>query len=160
MEHYHLRRKDRSITEEKELFDILERCKYVTLALSKDNTPYAVTLSYGFDRSNKKIYLHCAKEGKKIDYIQSNKKVCGTIISDQGYVQGNCKQKYESIVFNGVINIITSFEEKTEAIEILINHLENNPDIMLKKVMTNKKRIQLLNVLCIEIVDFCGKRGE
>ncbi len=65
MERYHIRRSDREIKDEEEIRSILEKGRFVTLALANENMPYAVTLSYGFDRAGNCLYMHCAKEGKR-----------------------------------------------------------------------------------------------
>jgi len=160
MGRYHIRRSDREIKDEQEILGILEKGKFVTLALAKDNMPYAVTLSYGFDKSEKRLYLHCAKEGRKTDFVKDNKNVCGAIIEDRGYVQKKCKHKYRTVVFYGEITIVSQEEEKFKAIEVIINHLEDNPDIMMKKVMASPDRISSVNILRIDITGICAKQGE
>ena len=69
---YHVRRKDKEITDIAVLKKILKSAKYVTIAFSMDNQPYLVSLSHGYDENRNCIYFHCAKEGKKLDYLKSN----------------------------------------------------------------------------------------
>jgi nitroimidazol reductase NimA-like FMN-containing flavoprotein (pyridoxamine 5'-phosphate oxidase superfamily) len=67
-----IRRREKTITERNEMIEILESVQYVTIAMCADNEPYLVTLSHGYDRECHCIYFHCAKEGKKIDILNSN----------------------------------------------------------------------------------------
>ena len=75
MSGYHLRRKDREIQEQEEIVRILKNGKYAIIALAKKNDPYIVTLSYGYDEELNALYFHCAKRGKKLEYITENPQV-------------------------------------------------------------------------------------
>jgi uncharacterized protein len=72
---YHVRRSDRAIADQEQMVAIIENCRYATIALSKGNEPYLVTLSYGYDKTENALYFHCGKEGQKIDFLKSNPKV-------------------------------------------------------------------------------------
>jgi nitroimidazol reductase NimA-like FMN-containing flavoprotein (pyridoxamine 5'-phosphate oxidase superfamily) len=83
---YHLiNRPDREITDEEEILRILKNGKYATLSLCKNNEPYIVTLSYGYEEQSNSLYFHCAKKGLKLVFIKNNPRVCATIIEDGGY---------------------------------------------------------------------------
>jgi len=71
MPDFHMRRKDKKVTDRDELLKPLREANYITLALSMDNVPYIATLSHGFDVENNCIYFHCAKDGKKVTYPRS-----------------------------------------------------------------------------------------
>jgi nitroimidazol reductase NimA-like FMN-containing flavoprotein (pyridoxamine 5'-phosphate oxidase superfamily) len=49
---FHLRRKDKEITDVNTLKKILKTTKYITIALSADNQPYLVSLSHGYDEEH------------------------------------------------------------------------------------------------------------
>ena len=85
-----IRRKEKAITEETELRAILQKVKYITIAMCKDNEPQLVSMSHGYDPEKNCIYFHCAREGKKVDYLIVNNIVWGQAIIDQGYIQGAC----------------------------------------------------------------------
>ena len=87
MEKYHMNnRPNREIKNKVQINKLLHTGKYVTLALCKDNQPYIVTLSYGYDEATDSLYMHCADKGLKLDFIKENPNVCGTIIEDGGYI--------------------------------------------------------------------------
>ena len=61
MQEYHLKnRPNREIISESEINDILQKGKFVVLSACRDNEPYIVTLSYGFDANERSLYVHCA----------------------------------------------------------------------------------------------------
>lgn len=100
-----MRRSEKEITDEKEIIKILKGGKFTTISTCKNNEPYIVTMSYGYDQIKNALYFHCAQEGLKIDFIKSNTQVCGTVIEDNGYEDG-CGQAYRSVVFRGEMNVI------------------------------------------------------
>jgi nitroimidazol reductase NimA-like FMN-containing flavoprotein (pyridoxamine 5'-phosphate oxidase superfamily) len=78
-----IRKRERAITDRNEMVEILGSVQYVTIAMCADNEPYLVTLSHGYDRKRHCIYFHCAKEGKKIDILNSNNVVWGQALLDK-----------------------------------------------------------------------------
>jgi nitroimidazol reductase NimA-like FMN-containing flavoprotein (pyridoxamine 5'-phosphate oxidase superfamily) len=52
----------------------LEAAKVGRLALSVNDEPYVVPVIFVY--FNATIFFHCAREGKKIDYISANARVC------------------------------------------------------------------------------------
>jgi nitroimidazol reductase NimA-like FMN-containing flavoprotein (pyridoxamine 5'-phosphate oxidase superfamily) len=77
MQKYHFHnRTNREITDKESIADILKKGKYATLSLCRNNEPYIVTLSYGYDKESEYMYFHCATEGLKIDFIKSNPNIC------------------------------------------------------------------------------------
>ncbi|MFW9823825.1 MAG: pyridoxamine 5'-phosphate oxidase family protein [Candidatus Thorarchaeota archaeon] len=132
-----MRRNEKEITDEKEIFNIIKSGKYTSISMSKGNEPYIITLSYGFDSNENALYFHCAAEGQKIDFVESNPSVCGTIIEDNGYKDG-CGQAFRSIVYRGTISIIKDIEEKKHGFNILIDHLEKNPEEVKKNLLKSE----------------------
>ena len=53
---------------------LLEATKVGRLALSVNDEPYVVPVIFVY--FNAKIFFHCAREGKKIDYLSANARVC------------------------------------------------------------------------------------
>ena len=77
---FHVRRKDREITNVPELLQVLKATKYVTVALCMDNKPYLVSLNHGYDEAKNCLYFHCAPEGKKLVYQKANNIVWGQAV--------------------------------------------------------------------------------
>lgn len=69
-----MRRIDREIESREEMDEIIRGSKVCGIALAMDNIPYIVPVSFGYDSES--IYIHTAKEGKKIIYFKYNNNVC------------------------------------------------------------------------------------
>ena len=134
---FHVRRKDREITDPHELKYILKSTKYVTVAMCMDNEPYLVSLSHGYDETQNCLYFHCAGEGKKLVYLKSNNKVWGQAVLDYG-VTDNCDYAYSSVHFSGTICMIDDLSEKKNAIEVMVKQLTPNPEVKLSGIKPEK----------------------
>ena len=147
MQPYHLRRKEKAITVTAELEAILGRQQICTLALSREDEPYLVTLDYLYDSSSRCIYFHCAQSGKKIEFWQTNSRVYGQVMEDLGYIKGECDHGYRSVHFWGTMSFVSDLEEKTAILTQMIAKFESDVEAMnarflkpasLKSVMVGK----------------------
>jgi len=119
-----MRRKEKEITDRKIIENILSRSETCRVAFFDSEFPYIVPLNYGYH--DNVIYIHSAPEGKKIDLVKRNNKVCfeidylSRIIKDEQ----SCKWtiKYQSVIGYGTIEIISDFEQKIKGLEIIMKH--------------------------------------
>ena len=155
---YHMRRKDKEITDKSVMRKILKATKYVTLALSKDDIPYIVTLSHGYDEEGQCIYFHCAGEGKKLDYMKANGRVWGQALLDHGYVEVECSHNYATVVFSGRVTFLESLEDKWHAMSLMTRQLDPNAETMI----ANRKPESLANTVVgrIDIEYMSGKKSQ
>ncbi|MCJ7526215.1 MAG: pyridoxamine 5'-phosphate oxidase family protein [Candidatus Aminicenantes bacterium] len=160
MEKYHcLRRKEQEIRETAELKAILEKTQYITVAMCRNDEPYLVTLSHGYDEKQNAIYFHCAFAGKKIDFLKANNRVWGQAIVDRGYVQGSCDHLFSSVQFSGRVTFVEDETEKRRALAVMIGRLEREPE----KVMAAQVTDASLAKVCIGRIDIeflSGKRSQ
>jgi nitroimidazol reductase NimA-like FMN-containing flavoprotein (pyridoxamine 5'-phosphate oxidase superfamily) len=134
---FHVRRKDREITDSDKLKEVLKSTKYVTVALCMDNEPYLVSLSHGYDEAANCLYFHCADEGKKLVYIKANSKVWGQAVLDYG-VTDECDYAYTCVHFKGKISLIQDLSEKRHGMEVMVRQLSENPEAKLAKIKPEK----------------------
>lgn len=134
---FHVRRKDREITDSAVLKQVLKSTKYVTVALCMGDEPYLVSLSHGYDEEHNCLYFHCADEGKKLVYLKANSKVWGQAVEDYG-VTDECDYAYKSVHFKGTMSLISSLEEKQHAMEVLVRQLSATPEEKLAKIKPEK----------------------
>ena len=161
MEKYHLNnRPDREITDPSEIKGILKYGKFCTISMCRENEPYIVTLSYGYDQENEDLYFHCSDKGLKIDFIKANPEVCATVIEDGGYEDGKCEHNYRAIVFRGVMSIAEDFEEKRHGMQVLLNHLEKKPEVKQDKLLKSENSFSRMNILRLHITRITGKAGK
>ena len=159
MPSYHLRRKDKEVTDPDEIVKPLLEVDYITLALCMNNQPYIATLSHGYDPDKKCVYFHSAREGKKIDYLRANPVVWGQALIDYGYQQGSCDHLYHTTQFSGVASFVEDMEEKKHALEVMIRQLDENPD----KIIANQlipDSIDKILIGRIDINEISSKKAD
>ena len=115
---FHVRRKDREITDCEELRQVLKSTKYVTVAICMENEPYLVSLSHGYDEDKNCLYFHCASEGKKMEFLKANSRVWGQALLDFGVTE-ECDYAYTSVHFSGIMSLIEDLREKQHGMEVL-----------------------------------------
>jgi len=62
------------IQDPQQIEDILAKAKFIHLALSNTETPYIVPVAFGYKENA--IYLHSSREGRKIEILKKNPRVC------------------------------------------------------------------------------------
>ena len=154
---FHVRRKEREITNIDEMRQVLKSTKYVTVALCMDNEPYLVALSHGYDQTQNCLYFHCAPEGKKLIYAKANPQVWGQAVLDFGVTE-ECDYAYASVHFQGTLCLIADSNEKQHAIEVLVRQVSLNPEAKLAKIQPEK--LDKTTMGKIEISYMSGKKHQ
>jgi len=154
---FHVRRKEREITDPTEMRQVLKDTKYVTIALCRDNEPYLVALSHGYDPERNCLYFHCAPVGKKLVYAQANPKVWGQAVLGFG-VTDECDYAYTCVHLSGTISLVTSLEEKWHGLQTLIRQVAVNPESKLAKIKPEK--LEKTTIGKIEITYMSGKKHQ
>ena len=158
---YHLtHKKEREITDQDEIRRILHGGKYAAIAMCRDNEPYVVTMSYGYDETKNALYFHCAGLGLKMDFLAANKNVCATVVEDMGYAAGECSHHYNSAVFWGKMSVVESLEEKIHGLSVMIDQLEEHPGRRKEEVAQYKDEFDGVKILRLDIQDITGKHGK
>lgn len=157
---YHMYKQECEITDHNSLLDILLQGKFTTLALCREHEPYLITLNYGYDRERHALYFHSALQGLKLDFLQGNPKVCGTIVEDRGYLLHQCAHAYRSLVFRGEMRVVEELDEKKHGMQILLAHLEEEPKPILQRNLNTDAAYQNVAILRVDIHDMTGKAGQ
>ena len=158
---HEMRRSDREIVDPARIRSILERGRFITLALIDGDEPYAVVLSYGLDYAASRLYFHVARAGHKLDLIAANPRVCGSIVIEEGYTEGECEHPFESAIVRGALRVVGDPNEKRHAIGTLVNHLEPDPDGYWSSRSWNlDSRIDGFTALALEIESITAKEGK
>ncbi len=157
MSKFHMGKQEREITDESIKMEILKRGKYMVLGLCKENQPYVVCLSYGYDTQRHAIYFHCAEKGLKMDYLLSNPQVCATVIEDHGYVVDDCTQNYRSLVLWGKIFKVVDLKEKIQAFKVMFQHLEGENETISARMLDQTDAVNGVGVLRLDIEQIDAK---
>ena len=69
-----MRRTDREVTDREKQMEILHVCKVARIGIQDGKSVYVVPVNFGFTIETDKLtmYVHGAKEGKKLDLIKEN----------------------------------------------------------------------------------------
>ena len=121
-----MRRKDREITENNAVFDILNRCNTVRIGFSGEAYPYIVPVSFGAELKNGKpiVYFHCARHGMKLDLWKQNPRVCveGDIFVQTETTAHGITTRYESVIGFGTCVLLSDREEILHGLRLLTDH--------------------------------------
>jgi len=121
-----MRRKDKLVTDVEILHRVIEKAEVCRLGVVEDSKPYIVPLSFGFDGTH--IYVHSAKEGRKVDILQKNNRVCVEFEQDVSLLKGKkaCGYglRYLTVICHGTAETVHDVDEKNYALNQLMKHYE------------------------------------
>lgn len=153
-----MRRRDREITDENAIKDILDRAQVMHLGLSDDGQPYVVPMNYGYILENGKLafYLHGATEGYKYEVIRKNPRISFSLECDikpfAGRVACQYGTTYSCIMGKGTAVLVDDVEEKEQALSILMKTQTG------KDFVFDEKLVSIVNVIRLDITKFTAKR--
>jgi nitroimidazol reductase NimA-like FMN-containing flavoprotein (pyridoxamine 5'-phosphate oxidase superfamily) len=111
------------IEDEKEIEGILARAAVGRLGLADGGEPYVVPLNFVY--GNGCIYFHAGLEGRKIDMLKKNPRVCFEVDELTEVVvnaEASCFSTayYRSVIARGTARFLESDEEKLGALDLLM----------------------------------------
>ena len=150
-------KRERQITDEGQIMQILDTAKVLHLGLAVDNEPYVVPMNYGYTTEDGKliIYLHSALRGKKLDMIRANPKVFVELDCDLTPFEGEkpCQYglSYSSVMGRGTARIVEDVEEKKKAMSILMK-TQTGRDFTF-----DEKLVGIVAVIRIDVSEYTAK---
>ena len=120
-----MRRKHQEITDKDLLRRVIDEAQVMRLGMCRDNKPYVVPLSFGYDGDL--IYFHCARQGMKTDYLRENPHVSFELESKAEIIRHEsdpCKFdfSYRSVIGFGEASEVTGVGRKRAALSIIMRH--------------------------------------
>jgi nitroimidazol reductase NimA-like FMN-containing flavoprotein (pyridoxamine 5'-phosphate oxidase superfamily) len=150
-----MRRREREIRDEAGIQDILEKGLVCRLGLYDGKYPYVVPMNYGC--RNGRLYFHCAGEGRKIDILKKNDRVCIEVDIDSRIVRGDapCRwtTKYRSVIGYGTARIVEDVREKKAALDVIMAHYGG------KGGEYDEKSLGLITVIEVVLESMTGKQS-
>jgi len=117
-----MRRKDKQVTDRNVLDEILREGELVHLALFDGENPYALCMNYGYD--GKALYLHGAKQGRKMDIFAAHPKVSFNVVLDYQMIKnedaGEFTSHFRSVVGEGHVEVLENLEDKRYGLDVLM----------------------------------------
>lgn len=120
-----VRRKDREITDRREIEEILEKGVFGVLAMCGADGPYAVPMNYVYSRGS--VWFHCALSGLKLDILRQNPRGSFSVVLNTDYAMPDDPSRpcgwgmfYESVAVRGPVVFVDSPDEKERILAELI----------------------------------------
>ena len=151
-----MRRDEKKIIARTEIDEIIHKSDICRLAFANKNIPYLVPVSFGYDGNS--IFIHTAKTGRKIDFIEANNLVCFEFDVDVKTIEDEavpCKwtSAYKSVIGYGKLFELLDFEGQENAINQIMQHYSG------KKWEFDEKMLQSVKLWKIVIDEISGKQS-
>ena len=150
-------KRERQITDEAQIRNILDTAKVLHLGLCVNDEPYVVPMNYGYTMEDGKLvlYLHSALQGKKLDMLRSNPKVFFELDCDRMPFEGKVPCQYglvySSVMGRGTAHIVEDVEEKKEAMSILMKTQTG------KEFTFEDRLVSIVAVIRIDVSEYTAK---
>lgn len=147
-----MRRQDRRITDPAMICAVLDKCRTLHLGLVEDGRVYIVPLNYGWTEENGRyiLYAHSAAEGRKIDLIRGGADVGFEMETGVEYFDADTAcgwgNRYESIIGEGSATLLSTPEEKRQALAAIMAHYSARRDYTFEDAM-----VDLVQVIQIDV---------
>ena len=134
---------------------VIEKAQVCRLGLCEGGQPYIVPLCFGYEDRN--LYFHCAAEGKKLDILRRNDKVCFEIDVAGEVVEADeaCKFgfSYQSVIGLGRGSIVLDAKSKRRALDVIMQHYAEG------EFSYSAEAVDGIVVIRVEIDDMTGKES-
>jgi uncharacterized protein len=152
-----MRRKDKQIESKDLIKKVIAKARVCRLGLCKDNMPYIVPVSFGYDGNY--IYFHTAIEGMKLDYIAANNRVCFELEHDVRVISDKneaCKWSFSfySVIGFGTVAEIVDAERKLYALNQIMQHYSD------REWNFNENLVEKVRLWSISIEQITGKQSK
>ncbi|MBT3377907.1 MAG: pyridoxamine 5'-phosphate oxidase family protein [Lentisphaerae bacterium] len=150
-----MRRSDKEITDRAAIDDIIRRCTICHMAMCDNGSPYVVPLNFGYD--GKRIFIHCAGAGRKIDILKKNPRVCVEFALPGELVEGEeaCSwgMGFESVIAFGQAQFVDQAADRRKALACMMAQYSEKTDWTFPESM-----VAQTSIIAIAIEAITGKR--
>ncbi|MDR2633416.1 MAG: pyridoxamine 5'-phosphate oxidase family protein [Treponema sp.] len=151
-----MRRKDREMPRDF-AEAVIDRCKYAVLAtVNADGSPYGIPLS--IVREGQWVYFHSAREGRKIDNMSAQNRVCLCCVGETRIPEGRFTMEYTSAVVFGTAEAVSREDEKIHALRLLC--LRYTPAAMEGFDTAIARQLSRTGVWKVHIDEISGKQNR
>lgn len=156
-------RREHEIIDKKNIESILDTCMYLHLGLSSDDTPYVVTLNYGYewDEADEHLvlFLHCSRNAYLLDIIDKNPK-CGftmecNVKPFSGPMPCRNGMAYESIMGAGKIKALESLDERIHGLKRIMRVQTGKDDFNF-----DERMVSIVKVLRVDVDSMRAKKRD
>jgi len=151
-----MRRSEKEIVDRAEIDAIIRRSRVCRLGLSDCGQPYVVPLCFGYNGTA--VYFHCAPDGRKLDILSNNDKVCVEFDVLEGVVEDDqaCRwgARYQSVIGFGTAHIVSERAEKKDALALLMSQYSDRAFLFAENMMERTV------VVRVDIDSITGKQSK
>lgn len=152
-----MRKARQEIRDQLTLEEILRGAIICRMAMMDGDLPYIIPFNYGYNKAC--LYIHSAPDGKKIDLLRKNKRVCfeveDTIEITTGDKACDWSTRYRSVVGYGNVEILSDEASKQQGLEVIMAQ-HGAPEL----VEFNPKNINRMVILKLTITSMSGKQSS
>lgn len=153
-----MRLKEREITDRRAIEEIIKRAKFCRLGLCDMGQPYIVPLNFGYQDG--RFFFHSAKEGRKLEVLAANERVCVEIDLDIKPLPSDkpCDWgfAYKSVIAFGRARFISDPEEKIAGLKAILAQQTGKTE----GFEIAEKDAARVMVFRVEVESLTGKKAE
>lgn len=127
MSRHPMRKKKKEITDQPEVLAVLQQAEVLHLAMVDGQNPYVLPFNFGYEEG--RIYIHCAKEGRKLDVLAANPRVAFEAQSEasvrpSGDPEDACGwgMRYRCVAGEGVARVTMDRETVRTGLSAIMRH--------------------------------------
>ena len=145
-----MRRKDRQLPQE-EAWTLLEKGGHGVLSVTGDGGwPYGVPMN--FITLDGCLYLHCAREGHKLDSIARDDRVCFTVVTKAQPVPAHITTLYESVIVFGRASLVEEEDQRLAVLDQLISDLgQVSPELKARYIQAKQAKTGLIRIQPVQV---------
>ena len=110
-----MRRKEKQLLDQQIINEMLNSAEICHISILDEDAPYTIAVNYAYE--DRKIYIHSAKKGRKIELLQKHPKVCFNVVGYHSVASAekacDWTAKYRSIIGYGNVSVVLDDEEIT-----------------------------------------------
>jgi nitroimidazol reductase NimA-like FMN-containing flavoprotein (pyridoxamine 5'-phosphate oxidase superfamily) len=152
-----MRRTDKEITDQELISRVIQNAQVCRLGLARENIPYILPVSFGYD--GEAIYFHTAKEGRKIEFLAANNRLCFEFEHDVRVITNDsnpCKWtfSFQSVIGYGYDQELTEIPSKIDGLNKVMRHYSG------RDWTFSEENLEAIKVWRITIESLTGKQSK
>ncbi len=151
-----MRRPHQEIVDRAAVDAVIRRSQVCRLGLSDAGEPYVIPLCFGYD--GKVLYFHCSREGRKLDILRRNNRVCFEFDVVEGLVEAEqaCgwSIRYQSVIGFGTASEVEDAAEKERALTLLMEQYSD------RRFTLPAHAIDRTAIIRLDIREMTGKQSR
>jgi len=150
-----MRKKDKEITGQKALDEIMKKAQVCRLGVSYESMAYIIPMSFGYE--DRVLYFHSGPEGRKLMILRENPKACFEVEVDTAVIPSergcNWTMRYQSIIGFGEVEFIEDIDGKRKAFQIIMQQYGDD------LTMTEDAQMSGITIFKLVVSTMTGKKS-